>query len=128
MTWFEKVLEQYTDAKIEDLHTALPCRIESIDENNGTANVQPLASGYPLLIDVPMLYQPYEVDVSFDIVGGGSYSGETVSGTFTCLGPIYQVGDRVLVVFSERPTDSRYTRKHALEDGYIVGGIPIANA
>ncbi len=153
MTWFEKVLEQYVEKELADTHTALPCRIESISVDQGSATVQPLVNGYPLLVDVPILQREYSIAVNGETVtathgaitvpditttwSGGTYSvtgGEggsvtipdqtlTISGITVTL-PTYEVGDTVIVVFSERPTDSRYSRKHALEDGYIVGRAP----
>jgi len=38
-------------------------------------------------------------------------------------GPVYEVGDIVLVVFLERARDGKGNRKHSLEDGIIVGMI-----
>ncbi len=121
MSEFSELIKEQMEGRLTDLHTAITGRITNITGN--TANVQPLQGDAPLLINLPMVTQRYRVDVSFDITGGGSYGGETVSDTFDCYGPHYEVGDIVLVIFLERARDGAGDRKHDLSDGVIVGVI-----
>ena len=114
MSEFSRFMREQLNEEREHIHTALLGRIERI--GNGTADVQPIQGDFPMLTGLPILKHRYEYEDTGDTEGGGS-SPETKK----VEGPIYEVGDTVLVVFLERPRDGVGERKHALEDGIIVG-------
>lgn len=98
---------------LADLHTAMPCRVESYDEGNGTANVLPLfkrkfkdsaPEPLPKLVGVQVTKRKYKE-----------------SGVVKVENTCYEPGDIVLVVFAERALDGNGNRMHSLEDGIIVG-------
>ena len=105
MSVFEQLIDGYIKRQTNEIHTAIPGHIERIgrippvgdpvDLELHHADVQPIDRTMPLLINVP-----------------------------TVIGPLYSKGDKVLVVFGERPEDSGQTRRHALDDGYVVGRLP----
>ena len=111
MSEFAKLLNQLLEGRLSAVHTAVIGRITRINANR--ADVQPLQGGYPLLVNLPLAYQRYKVTVT----AGSS------AGTYDCTGPVYEAGDRVLVLFLERAGDNVGGRKHDLSDGIIAGVI-----
>lgn len=98
---------------LANIHTAMPCTVESYNSSAGTANVVPIFKRkfkgeapqlLPKLVDVPVTKRKYKEN---DVV--------KVENTF------YEPGDIVLVVFAERALDGIGGRMHSLEDGVIVG-------
>ena len=116
MSEFSELIKEYLDEKTSMLHTALLGRITSVSEKE--ADVQPLQGGFPLLKSLPLLTHRYEYTDTLDTDTG---SGPTE--TRYVEGPVYEVGDIVLVIFLERSRDGKGNRKHSLEDGIIVGMI-----
>jgi hypothetical protein len=108
---------------LTSINTAMPAKILSFDEVTCTAKIQPLfkvkeegqePKNLPAIEGVPALKQKYRVN------------GGTVQ-TYT---PVYNVGDVVLVVFSQRALDSaKYgntvypgaNRMFSIHDAVIVG-------
>lgn len=110
------------EEKLLNLHTAMPCKVLSYA--NGEATIQPLylkvskheEGPYPPIEGVPVLKQRFKVN------GGAPQTYEAV----------YQKGDIVLVVFSERALDNvmtgkiahpEFNRRHSINDAVIVGLI-----
>lgn len=128
----DKVIKTMISENLYDLHT---CVIGTITRVVGSkADVQPLPKrkckdgrqqDYPLLINLPILQQQATVTIpakTINVVGGdGSITipEETLDIDFRP----YVVGDRVMVVFSERALDGQGGRHHDLSDGLIVGVI-----
>lgn len=115
-------LNAFIEEKLLNLHTAMPCRVLSF--SNGEATVQPLflkvtngeQQQYNPIEGVPVLKQRYKIN------GGAPQIYESV----------YQPGDKVFVVFSERAldhvlsgniADPEFNRHHDLNDAVIVGLI-----
>ena len=115
----DRFLNDLFDTKLSELHTMLICRVVAATAT--TASVQPIGKrkgpdgvvrAYPQLTNLPIM--------------------STRHGT-TNLTPVYQVGDVVVVVFSERAIDgvigSSGTvdpgsyRKHNINDGVVIGLI-----
>ena len=116
MSEFAKLMREQLDEEREHIHTAILARVERI--GNGTADVQPVQGGFPKLTGLPLVKQRYEYEDTGDTEGGGSSPV-----TKTVEGPIYEIGDTVIVVFLERARDGVGERKHALEDGLIMGVV-----
>ena len=110
------------EEKLLNLHTAMPCKVLSYA--NGEATIQPLymkvskheEGPYPPIEGVPVLKQRFKVN------DGAPQTYEAV----------YQKGDIVLVVFSERALDNvmtgkiahpEFNRRHSINDAVIVGLI-----
>lgn len=91
MSAFNKLLRSYVEEQFRMTHTAILAEITEI--NGETASARPLQGGYPVLRGLPMLER----------VGG------------------YNIADKVLIVFLEKPRDGVGERRHSLEDGVIVG-------
>lgn len=123
MSEVTKCLLKLTENRITDIHTSIPCKVESFNSSTNTAKVTPLfkvkfanddvAQQRPPLINVPCLKRKIKIN-----------------NVITIETPFFEAGDIVLVVFLERAFDSvkngqindpYYSRKHALEDGVIVG-------
>lgn len=124
-----KCIQKIIENRLTDLHTAMPCKVESFNESAATAKVIPLykikfsgdvvATERPPLDHVPVLKQRFRLP--------------TESGTsLTTLPLILEPGDIVLVAFLERAfdmvrngsiADPVYNRKHALDDPIIIGII-----
>lgn len=123
MSQTEKYLRQLLESRAAEIHTAMPCKVESFDESTGTAKVVPLfmtvfsnsdtPQQKPPLLNVPTAKRKYK--------SGTNIITET---------PYYETGDIVMVVFLERAydfvrngnvADPKYNRKHALDDGIIIG-------
>lgn len=120
LNFFDDMIEE----RLAQLHTLAPCRVESYNESAGTANVVPLfmrkfrdraAEAMPPLTAVPVLKRKYR---------------NTPGGSIQTDIPVYERGDIVLVGFAERAldhvlsgriADPQFERKHALEDGIILG-------
>ncbi len=94
MSLIEHEMNKYIDCKMRTMHTAMPCVVDRIVGNNADVRT--------IVTDIVILSVPILSHVAWDI----------------------NVGSRVLVVFAERPEDSRLKRSHSLDDGYIVGVIP----
>ena len=122
-SWSQVILDTI-DARLTDVHTAIPAQVESYDIQTGTAEVQPLLKRKfkdGEVVDLPICNQ---VPVVFP----------RTATSYIHL-PIKK-GDVGLVVFSERSID-RYKnyggsqdtqdpRKHSLSDGFFIpGGYPI---
>ena len=134
----------------ESIHTAVPGRVTRVAGDR--LDVEPLFAGMPLLVGLPVARRRYTVTVpavgytvaggTFDVSGGGGGSVTvpdrlvTVPGAdlvLECDGPVYEVGDIVLVVFCERaideallagrPVEPVSSRQHDLSDGIVVGVI-----
>lgn len=115
-----KALNGFIEEKLLNLHTAMPCKVISF--NGSEATVQPLfmridkegAKPYAPILSVPCTKQRFKVN------GGLPQLYE----------PVYQPGDKVYVVFSERALDNvlsgkiadpQFNRRHSIEDAVIVG-------
>ena len=96
MSEFGKTIEKRINQKLGKVHTAIRGKITSVGD--GVASVQP-DGDYPLLTNLPVITHRYEYED-----GGVTKEVE---------GPVYQKGDRVLVVFFEKD----------LSDGIIVGMV-----
>ncbi len=116
MSEFNELINDIQEEVREGLHTALIGRVARV--GNNTADVKPLQGAFPLLTGLPIIKHRYEYTDTLDTDSG---SGPTE--TREVEGPIYQVGDTVLVVFLERPRDGKGQRKHSLEDGIVVGRL-----
>ena len=120
----ERVLEMAIEARLLDLHTALPATVVKFDKDKQTVDVKPSlkrkyqdatkATELPVINSVPIVYPR------------GS--------TWRLVGPL-AVGDSVLLVFSERSldvwkknggtVDPLSNRKHHLTDAFAIpGGYP----
>ena len=121
------------EEKLLNLHTAMPCKVLSYA--NGEATIQPLylkvskheEGPYPPIEGVPVLKQRFKY----------SYEDGTPAGTInrtktTIFETVYEKGDIVLVVFSERALDNvmtgkiahpEFNRRHSINDAVIVGLI-----
>lgn len=115
-------LNGFIEEKLLNLHTAMPCKVLSF--NGAEATIQPLflkttnegQEQYPVIEGVPVLKHRFKVN------GSAPQLYESV----------YQPGDKVYVVFSERAldhvlggdvADPEFNRRHSLEDAVIVGLI-----
>lgn len=110
------------DNKLDDVHTAIPARVEEIDPKRMRASVTLLRKRrvspdsdpepIPPILEVPVM---------------------TPKGGDFLVRPPVRKGDTVLVVFSERaldhllvdgkPQDPRYKRRHALDDAIAIPGL-----
>ena len=127
MSEFSELIKEYLDEQASMMHTAILGRITKVNES--TADVQPLQGGFPLLKGLPIVTHRYEYKSQYHFWDEEEeewdyddpaplYTEEKI-----VEGPIYEVGDIVLVVFLERARDGKGNRKHSLEDGIIVGMI-----
>lgn len=97
---------------LQNVHTALPAKVESVDLARGRVVVTPLVDGMQPIVEVPISC--------------------VKAGPFT-VRPPYQKDDVVLVVFAERAldhlltgpvqADPLFSRRHALDDAVIVGTL-----
>jgi hypothetical protein len=128
----DKVVNNIINEKLYDLHTCVIGKITRVSGN--VADVQPIPNRkyrdgkeqpYPLLINVPILQNEATVTISSKTisVSGGDGSVTIPEEVLNIDFREYQVGDRVLVVFSERALDGVGGRRHDLSDGLIVGVI-----
>lgn len=118
-----RFLDGLLEERLAHLHTCMPARVTRYDAERARADVQPLYMRrdrgaarpvpLPLLTDLPVLRRRILVD-EIPVV-------ET---------PHYEPGDIVLIAFAERAldrvlggamSDPGYSRKHALEDGIVLG-------
>lgn len=121
----DKIVQSMIDEKLNNLHTALICKITKVDLVKMKASIKPLNKKKfkekdP--VDLPLIE-----NVPISIITAGDFY----------IRPPYQVGDLVIAVFSERRIDEimnfakdtgRGQRKHSLDDAIIVGGInPFSN-
>jgi hypothetical protein len=112
-------LNGFIEEKLLNLHTAMPCKVLSVSGSEAT--IQPLfmridkegAKPYSPILSVPWVRHRLMVD-----------------GITKMYEPVYQSGDKVLVVFSERALDNvlggkiadpEFNRRHSIEDAVIVG-------
>lgn len=124
---------------ILNLHTAMPCKVLSFNENEKTAKIQPLFKykerkqepiTRPPIEDVPVVFQRFKtVDTRATSEEPLQYSDEEVVREFM---PFLEQGDVVLAVFSQRALDDvlngdiafpSQKRHHSLNDAVIVGVI-----
>lgn len=116
------LIKAVVDNKLDDLHTAIPARIEEIDLQRMRASVTLLRKRrispdsepqpVPPILEVPVL-----------LAKGGDF----------ILRPPIRKGDTVLVVFAERaldyllmdgsPQDPRFKRRHAIDDAIAIPGL-----
>ncbi len=107
---------------LDNLHTAIPARVESFDPQTMRASVTLLRKRRVSPGSDPEPIPPIlEVPVQF--IKGGDF----------VVRPPVRKGDTVLVVFSERaldyllvdgnPQDPRFKRRHALDDAIAVPGL-----
>jgi hypothetical protein len=146
MSEFYNVINQTIENRLVDLHTVMPCKVDSFDHDSGTANVIPLfkikyvgqeAQQRPMLIDVPVLKQKYKVIsvVQMEKQDDGTYlqvERDLTTPVIKETDTYYEKGDIVAVAFFERAydmvkdgsiADPVYSRKHSLEDGVILGKL-----
>jgi len=133
--FFHDLIKEHT----LNLHTAMPCKVLSFNEQARTAKIQPLfmykeKNQEPVtrapIEDVPVLFQRYKtVDTRATSEEPLQYSDEEVVREFI---PILQQGDIVFAVFSQRALDDvlqgnvafpAQKRHHSLNDAIIVGVI-----
>lgn len=107
-----KFLRGFLEGELSRLHTALPCRLTSLSPVSAVPLVRLDGQNKPpVLTNLYILQHRYK------------YACAEL-GEHECTGPIYEVGDRVLVVFLERPLDAATSgRRHDLSDGVVVGLI-----
>ena len=112
----DKAIKSIIEEKLYDLHTCVVATVTRVSGNR--LDVQPIPrrkykdgreEPYPLLVNLPVVQNQATVT--------------TNDGTFNVDFRNYQVGDRVLVVFSEKALDGVGGRKHSLSDGLVVGVI-----
>lgn len=118
MTEFLRALDNEIYQALQLAHTALLGRITAI--SNGRADVRPLAGDLPTLQQVPWISHRYEYTDT-----GDTDSGSGPTETRYAEGPVYEVGDKVLIVFLEHPRDESGDRGRRLDDGLIVGRVSI---
>lgn len=124
MAHLDESLNGWLENALRQLHTATIGRVESYDKERHRATVQPLImqkmrgkppTPHSILIDVPVLFQRYEID-----------------GAEKEYVPVLRQGDVVLLICMERAMhqslsgskafpDSR--RRHSLADAVVVGVI-----
>lgn len=118
-----KFFDGMIEERLAHVRTAIPCRIEKYDETKGTADVVPLF----MIKNKDEAPQPLPMQVSVPVLKQKKRSGDTIY----VETPYYDRGDIVLVVYCDRaidrleatsqPFDPEFERKHALEDGIIIG-------
>jgi len=116
------LVKAIVDNKLDDLHTAIPARVESFDPQTMRASVTLLRKRRvsPDFDPEPM---PPILEVPVQFIKGGDF----------VIRPPVKNGDTVLVVFSERaldyllidgtPQDPRFKRRHALDDAIAIPGL-----
>lgn len=110
MSDFNDYLEAKQNDMLQGLNTCAICRIEKIDYDEMKADVTPLFDeGLTLILNCPLGFHQND--------------------KFLFRIP-YEVGDLVVVVFSQRDIDNIYfdggdqaVRTHGLEDAIIIGGV-----
>ncbi len=131
MSEFDQVIREYLNEQQSMTHTAILGRITKVNEN--TADVQPLQGGFPLLKSLPLITHRYEYKSQYHFwddekeewvyVNPADEAPIFHTEVLTVEGPVYEVGDIVLVVFLERARDGAGERMHGLEDGIVVGVV-----
>lgn len=133
MSILNNALNAFVEEKLLNLHTSMPCKVLSFDGKEAT--VQPLflkttqdeQAKYPPIEGVPVLKQRFKYTYDDTTIHGD------VTKTVTLMHEaVYEAGDIVLVVFSERALDNvlsgsiadpQFNRRHSLSDAIIVGLI-----
>mgnify|MGYP001109493094 CR=1 FL=1 len=109
-----KFLRNLLGSELGRLHTALPCRLTAVSGDRASAVPLVRLDGNepaPLLVNLPLLRHRYRYTCA-------------ELGELECTGPHYEAGDKVLVVFLERPLDAASSgRRHDLSDGGGAGLI-----
>ena len=118
----DKIIQDIVDEKLANLHTCLICKITKVDLEQMVADVKPLnqkkfkgenPQELPLIQSVPIALMHTK-----DFY----------------IRPPYDVGDIVVVVFSERRIDeimnfgkdeAKGNRKHSMDDGIIISGLSL---
>ncbi len=106
---FLRVVDGIIERRLQNLHTSLMATVIAI-RASGRIDAQPVNSKYPLLQNMPAVVHHGHTASSCP------YGGLVVT-------PYYNVGDKVLVVFTERDMGDQSTRKHSLSDGVVVGKV-----
>lgn len=123
------VLDHEINQALQLAHTALLGRITAI--SNGRADVRPLAGNVPTLQQVPWISHRYRYEDSYHYWDEDEekWDYEEPAPLYTeektVEGPVYEVGDTVLVVFVEHPRDESADRGRRLDDGIIVGRVSL---
>ncbi len=120
-----KFMNALLEERIAEIHTCMPCRVLSFNEEKGTADVLPLymrkyidtpPQEYTPIMAVPVLRRKYKDD----------------NGVVRLEQVFYEKGDIVVVSFAERALDNvisgkiadpKYSRKHDLKDAIIIGHL-----
>lgn len=122
---FDQLLAAHTNARVLNVHTAIPGIIDSFDPDTQTAKVKPTIKTLytPDNDDAQWLERPLCVDVPVCFPGSGDY---------VLTFPIKQ-GDECLLVFCERAIDNWFTeggvqeqsdyREHDASDAVAIVGL-----
>lgn len=114
----DKIIKSIVEEKLFDTHTCVIAKVVRVGAN--ALDAQPLAKrkykdgkreDYPLLTSVPFVKQEATVT--------------TTDGTFNINFRGFEVGDTIVIVFSEKSIDGVGNRKHSLSDGLAVGRITV---
>lgn len=90
----------------ENIHVSMLARVVRFDAQSMKADIQPLQQGLPMITEVPVALQK--------------------AGPFFIRAP-YEVGDVVVVVFSDFALDGSSESRHRIDDAVIVGGISMGH-
>lgn len=114
------IIRRIVDNKISELHTCLPARIEKYDPQKLRAEITLLNKAE---LEGGEVIIPPIIEVPVRVLKAGPF----------LIRPPYEKGDVVLVIFSERALDKllitgepesvQLTRKHALDDALVLGGL-----
>lgn len=130
-----EVIRGAIDARLEDVHVAIPCVVESYDAAIQAVNAQPLIKGRYVDEDGTLVVERLPVLTGVPVVFPGANG-------YRLTFPLAK-GDTVLVVFSEASLDkwARHggevdpidDRRHALSDAIAIPGLrsfasPLASA
>ncbi|NLU42214.1 MAG: hypothetical protein GXX08_08420 [Firmicutes bacterium] len=116
------LIKAVVDNKLDDLHTAIPARMEEIDLQRMRASVTLLRKRRVSPDSEPQPVPPI-LEVPVLLPKGGDF----------IIRPPIRKGDTVLVVFSERaldyllvdgtPQDPKFARRHAIDDAIAIPGL-----
>jgi hypothetical protein len=115
-----ELVKELIDNSLQDLHVALPAKIEKYDPQKMRAEVVPLAK--KKLND-----QEFEMPKILEVPVAHLNAGPFI------IRPPYQKGDKVQILFNERaldnllisgdPESTEYERKHSLDDAVVIKGL-----
>ena len=135
-SFFRGMIEE----RVAQIHTAMPCRVESFNESDVTADVKPLfkakykgkeSEERPIIKDVPLIKRKRKREkiTTTTVDGTSDIRQATGDDEIYIDSPYLETGDIVMVVFCERaldglnsePIEPISARKHSLQDAVILG-------